>query len=41
MGLLTSQRISLYFDRFKGIDVTFTKEIIQVTGLITQQVHLK
>jgi hypothetical protein len=41
MGVLTSQRISLYYDRFKGIEVTFTKEIIQVTGLLTQQIHLK
>jgi Tfp pilus assembly protein PilZ len=41
MGLITSQRISVYYDRFKDIDVTFTKEIIQVTGLLTQQVHLK
>jgi hypothetical protein len=41
MGLLTSQKISIYFERFKDIEVTFTKEIIQVTGLLTQQVHLK
>ena len=41
MGLVTSQRISIYYDRFKDIEVTFTKEIIQVTGLLTQQVHLK
>jgi len=41
MGVLTSQKISIYYDRFKEIDVTFTKEIIQVTGLITQQIHLK
>ncbi|MDR0878393.1 MAG: PilZ domain-containing protein, partial [Treponema sp.] len=41
MGVLTSQKITVYYDRFKGIDVTFTKEIIQVTGLMTQQVHLK
>ena len=41
MGVLTSQRIGLLFDRFKDIPVTFTKEIIQVTGLITQQIHLK
>lgn len=41
MGVLTSQKISVYYDRFKDIDVTFTKEIIQVTGLVTQQVHLK
>jgi len=41
MGQLTSQRISTLFERFKDIDVTFTKEIIQVTGLLTPQVHLK
>ena len=41
MGLVTSQKISTYYDRFKDISVTFTKEILQVTGLLTQQVHLK
>jgi len=41
MGLLTSQKISIYYDRFKDISVTFTKEIIQVTGLLTQQIHIK
>jgi len=41
MGVLTSQKISVYFDRFKDIDVTFTKDMIQVTGLLTQQIHLK
>jgi hypothetical protein len=41
MGVLTSQKITVYYERFKGIEVTFTREIIQVTGLLTQQVHLK
>jgi len=41
MGVLTSQKITVYYERFKDIHVTFTKEIIQVTGLLTQQVHLK
>jgi len=41
MGVLTSQRISLFYDRFKDISVTFTKEIIQVTGIVTQQIHIK
>jgi len=41
MGVLTSQKISIYYDRFKDIDVTFTKDMIQVTGLLTQQIHLK
>jgi len=41
MGVLTSQKISEYYERFKSIEVTFSKEIIQVTGLITNQVYLK
>ncbi|MDR2094517.1 MAG: PilZ domain-containing protein [Treponema sp.] len=41
MGILTSQKINTYYERYKGIEVTFTKEIIQVTGLITQQVYIK
>jgi hypothetical protein len=41
MGILTSQKISVYYERFKTIEVTFTKEIIQVTRLITNQVYLK
>ncbi|MCL2138600.1 MAG: pilus assembly protein PilZ [Treponema sp.] len=41
MGILTTQKIASYYDTFKGIEVTFTKEMIQVTGLITEQVHLK
>lgn len=41
MGILTSQKITAYYERYKAIDVTFTKEIIQVTGMITQQVLLK
>ncbi|MFP3041135.1 pilus assembly protein PilZ [Treponema primitia] len=41
MSVLTKQKIASYYDRYKGIDVTFTKEIIQVTGLITQQVLIK
>jgi len=41
MGVLLSQKISTYYERFKDIDVTFTKDMIQLTGLITQQIHLK
>jgi len=41
MALITSQKISEYYERFKAIDVTFTKEIIAVTGLIPNQVYLK
>jgi hypothetical protein len=41
MGILTAQKVASYYDRFKGIDVTFTKDMLQVTGLLTEQVHLK
>ena len=41
MGVLLSQKISTYYERFKDIDVTFTKDMIQVTGLLTQEIHLK
>ncbi|MDR0388219.1 MAG: PilZ domain-containing protein [Treponema sp.] len=41
MGILTSQKITSYYERYKAINVTFTKEIIQVTGMIAQQVYLK
>jgi hypothetical protein len=41
MGMLTSQKIMTYYEKYKAISVTFTKEIIQVTGMITQHVYLK
>ncbi|MCL1812450.1 MAG: PilZ domain-containing protein [Treponema sp.] len=41
MGVITSQKITTFYEKYKSIDVTFSKEIIQVTGLVTQQVHLK
>jgi len=41
MGVLTAQKIAEFYERYKNIDVTFSKEMIQATGLITEQVHLK
>ena len=41
VGIITSQKIITFYEKYKAIDVTFSKEIIQVTGLVTQQVHLK
>jgi len=41
MGILPAKKIAAYFETFKGIDITFTKDMIQVTGLVTEQVHLK
>ncbi|MDR2445736.1 MAG: PilZ domain-containing protein [Treponema sp.] len=39
--MITSQKITSYYDRFKNIEVTFTKDLVQVAGLITQEVYLK
>jgi hypothetical protein len=41
MSVITSQKLTSYFERFKGINITFTKEILQVTGMSTDQVYLK
>jgi len=41
MAIVTSQKIGVYYERYKTIDVTFSKEIIQVSGLIANQVFLK
>jgi len=41
MGILTAQRVAAFYERYKNIDITFSKEMIQISGLITEQVHLK
>ena len=41
MGIITGQKITAFYERYKAIDVTFSKEIINVTGLVTEQVYLK
>lgn len=41
MGVATSQQIAKYYDLYRSIDVTFSKEVIRATGLVTQQVYLK
>ena len=41
MGNLTRQKINDYYDQFKPVDVTFTKEVIQTTGLVTKEIQLK
>lgn len=41
MGVATSQQLIKYYERYRSIDVTFTKEVIKATGLVTQQVYLK
>lgn len=41
MGILNSLQIASYYESYKTTSLTFTKEIVEVTGLITKQVSLK
>jgi hypothetical protein len=41
MAITTSQQISKWFELYKTIDVTITKEIIKATGLDPRYVYLK
>jgi len=41
MGYATSQQIARYYELYQNIDVTFTKEVIKATALISQQVYIK
>ncbi|HNY23074.1 MAG TPA: PilZ domain-containing protein [Treponemataceae bacterium] len=41
MGFATSQQLARFYELYQNIDVTFTKEVIKATGLMTQQVYIK
>lgn len=41
MALLTTQRITRYYEMFREVDVIFTKEVISTLGLLTKNVYLK
>jgi hypothetical protein len=41
MSALPRQKINDYYDQFRPVDVTFTKEVIQTTGLVTKEIQLK
>jgi len=41
MSIATSQQIAKWFELYKSIDVTFTKEIMHTTGLDPRGVYLK
>ncbi len=41
MSVATSQQISRYFDLYKQIDVSFTKQVIHAVGLLPRHVYLK
>ncbi len=41
MSIATSQQITKYYEAFRAIDVTFTKEVVKATGLQPQNVFVK
>ncbi len=41
MSIATSQQLTRYYETFKAISVTYTKEIVKATGLLAQNVFLK
>jgi len=41
MSITTGQQITKYYELYQSIDVTFTKEVIHASGILTQQVFLK
>jgi hypothetical protein len=41
MGYATSQQLARYHELYQNIEVTFSKEVIKATGLITQQIYIK
>jgi hypothetical protein len=41
MSIITSQQLARYYEHYKATDVTFNKEVIGATGLVTRNVYLK
>ncbi len=41
MAIITAQQILDYYDKYRAVEVTFTKEVIQATGLVANQNLLK
>jgi hypothetical protein len=41
MAIVTAQQILDYYEKYRTVEVTFTKEVIQATGLIPNQTLLK
>jgi hypothetical protein len=41
MSIITTQQLAKYYEHFKTTDVTFNKQVISATGLVTRNVYLK
>ena len=41
MSIITSQQISNYYTNYSNLEITFTKEVIKTTQLVSKQIYLK
>jgi hypothetical protein len=41
MAIVTSQQLTTYYDLYGGVEVTFTKDVVQLLGFRQEQVSLK
>ncbi len=41
MSIVTSQQLARYYDEYRTTEVTFNKQVVKATGLITKNVYLK
>ena len=41
MSIITSQQIVRYFEQYRETEVTFNKQVVQATGLVSKNVYLK
>ena len=41
MSIITGQQLARYFEQYASIEVTFNKQVITATGLVTRNVYLK
>jgi hypothetical protein len=41
MSIITSQQIVRYFEKYRETDVTFNKQVVVATGLVSKNVYLK
>jgi c-di-GMP-binding flagellar brake protein YcgR len=41
MSIVTSQQLARFYEQYKSTDVTFNKQVISATGLVSRSVYLK
>ncbi len=41
MGVVTSQKISVYYDQYRDKEITFTKDILKTLGIDPRQIYIK